>query len=115
MRKMIVPIVAAAGVLAIPVAVMAASGGANSSLDLQASKFTTSTATTSSKTFHTIPDLSGLTICALHQMTATLNVKLNRAPASFQVRIDEGGTMQPRTIRFVPAGAHDSFAFTFMN
>ena len=115
MRKLIVPIVAAAGVLAIPAAVLAASGGTSSSLDLQASKFTTSTATTSSKTFHTIPGLSGLTICALHQVTATLSVELNGAPASFQVRVDGGGTMQPGAIRFVPAGPHDSFAFTFVN
>ena len=115
MRKIIVPIVAAAGVLAIPVAVMAASGGTSSSLDLQASKFTTSTATTSSKTFHTIPGLSGLTICALHQVTATLSVQLNGAPAGFQIRLDGGGIMQPGTIRFVPAGAHDSFSFAFVN
>ena len=115
MRKMIVPIVAAAGVLAIPVAVMAASGGTSSSLDLQASKFTTSTATTSSKTFHAIPGLSGLTICALHQVTATLSVQLNGAPAGFQIRVDGGGTMQPGAIRLVPAGAHDSFSFTFVN
>ena len=115
MRKIIVPIVAAAGVLAVPVAVMAASGGTSSSLDLQASKFTTSAATTSSKTFHTIPGLSGLTICALHQVTAALSVELNGAPASFQIRVDGGGTMQPGAIRFVPAGPHDSFSFTFVN
>ena len=52
MRKMIVLVAAAAGVLGVPAAVLAASGGASSSLDLQASRFTTSTATTSSKTFH---------------------------------------------------------------
>jgi hypothetical protein len=114
MRKMIVLVVAVAGVLGIPAAVLAASGGASSSLDLQASKFTTSTATTSSKTFHAIPGLSGLTICALHQVTAALSVELTGAPASFQVRIDGGGTMQPGAIRFVPAGPHDSFAFTFV-
>jgi hypothetical protein len=114
MRKLIVLVVAAAGVLGIPAAVLAASGGTSSSLDLQASRFTTSTATTSSKTFHTVPGLSGLTICALHQVTATLSVELNGAPASFQIRIDGGGTMQPGAIRFVPAGPHDSFAFTFV-
>jgi hypothetical protein len=115
MRKMIVLVVAAAGVLGIPAAVLAATGGASSSLDLQASRFTTSTATTSSKTFHTVPGLSGLTICALHQVTATLSVQLNGAPAGFQIRVDAGGTMQPGAIRLVPAGAHDSFSFTFVN
>lgn len=115
MRKMIVPAVVLAGVLGVPAAVLAASGGASSSLDLQASKFTTSTATTSSKTFHPVPGLSGLNICALDQVTATLSVELNGAPAGFQVRVDGGGTMPPGAIRFVPAGAHDSFSFTFVN
>lgn len=114
MRKMIIPILAAAGVLAVPAAVLAASGGASSSLDLQASTFTRSTATTSSKTFHPIPGLSGLNICALDQVTAALSVELNGAPAGFQVRVDGGGTMQPGAIRFVPAGPHDSFSFTFV-
>jgi len=115
MRKMIVLVAAAAGVLGVPAAVLAASGGASSSLDLQASRFTTSTATTSSKTFHSIPGLSELTICALHQVTATLSVQLSGAPAGLQVRVDGGGTMQPGAIRLVPAGAHDSFSFTFVN
>ena len=115
MRKMIVLVAVVAGVLGIPAAVLAASGGASSSLDLQASRFTTSTATTSSKTFHAIPGLSGLTICALHQVTGTLSVQLTGAPAGFQIRLDGGGTMQPGAIRFVPAGAHDSFSFAFMN
>ena len=115
MRKMIVLVAVVAGVLGIPAAVLAASGGASSSLDLQASKFTTSTATTSSKTFHSIPGLSGLTICALHQVTGTLSVQLTGAPAGFQIRLDGGGTMQPGAVRFVPAGAHDSFSFAFVN
>jgi hypothetical protein len=114
MRKMLIPIVAVAAVLGVPAAVLAASGGASSSLDLQASKSTTSTATTSSKTFHPIPGLSGLTICALDQVTATLSVELNGAPAGFQIRVDGGGTMSPGGVRFVPAGPHDSASFTFI-
>jgi hypothetical protein len=115
MRKMLIIILAVAVVLGVPTAVQAASGGASSSLDLQASKFTTTTATTSSKTFHAIPGLSGLNICALHQVTATLSVELNGAPAGFQIRIIGDGTMQPGAVRFVPAGPHDSFSFTFVN
>ena len=114
MRKVVIPILAAAGVLVVPAAVLAASGGTSSSVDLQASKFTTSTVTTSSKTFHPIPGLSGLNICALDQVTAALSVELNGAPAGLQVRVDGGGTMAPGAIRFVPAGAHDSFSFTFV-
>lgn len=114
MWKVAIPILAAAGVLVVPAAVLAASGGTSSSVDLQASKFTTSTATTSSKTFHPIPGLSGLNICALDQVTAALSVELNGAPAGLQVRVDGGGTMAPGAIRFVPAGGHDSFSFTFV-
>jgi hypothetical protein len=115
MRRMLIIILAVAVVLGVPTAVLAASGGFSSSLDQQASKFTTTTATTSSKTFHPIPGLSGLLICALHQVTATLSVELNGAPAGFQIRIDGDGTMQPGAVRFVPAGPHDSFSFTFVN
>ena len=114
MRKVLIPILAVAVVLGVPAAVLAASGGSSSSLDLQASKVTTTTATTSSRTFHPIPGLSGLNICALHQVTATLSVELTRAPAGFQVRVDGGGTMSPGAIRFVPAGPHGSFSFTFV-
>ena len=115
MRKILIVIVAAAVVLGVPAVVLAASGGANSSLDLQRSRFTTTTATTSSRTFQPVPGLSGLNICALNQVTATLSVELNGAPAGFQIRIDGGGTMQPGAVRLVPAGPHDSFSFTFVN
>jgi hypothetical protein len=115
MRKILIVILAAAVVLGVPAVVLAASGGTNSSLDLQRSKFTTTTATTSSRTFQPIPGLSGLNICALKQVTATLSVELNGAPAGFQIRIDAAGTMQPGAVRLVPAGPHDSFSFTFVN
>ena len=115
MRKILIVIVAAAVVLGVPAVVLAASGGANSSLDLQRSRFTTTTATTSSRTFQPIPGLSGLNICALNQVTATLSVELNGAPAGFQIRIDAAGTMQPGAVRLVPAGPHDSFSFTVVN
>jgi len=115
MRKILIVILAAAVVLGVPAVVLAASGGTNSSLDLQRSRFTTTTATTSSRTFQPIPGLSGLNICALNQVTATLSVELNGAPAGFQIRIDASGTMQPGAVRLVPAGPHDSFSFTFVN
>jgi hypothetical protein len=114
MRRTFIIFLAAVAVLGLPAAVLAASGGFSSSMDLQASKFTTTTATTSSKTFRPVPGLSGLTVCALQQVTATLSVELNGAPAGFQIRVDGGGTMSPGAIRFVPAGPHDSFSFTFV-
>src|SRR5262249_36533228 len=92
-----------------------ASGGVNSSLDLQASRFTTTATSTSSTAFRRIASLSGLNICALQQVSATPSGELNGAPASFQVHVDGGPLMQPKAIRFVPAGPHDSFSFTFVN
>jgi hypothetical protein len=115
MRKVLIIVLAAAVVIGVPTVVLAATGGSSSSLDLQASRFTTTSVTTSSKTFQAIPGLSGLNVCALHQVTAALSVELNGAPAGFLIRIDGGATMQPGAIRFVPAGPHDSFSFTFVN
>jgi hypothetical protein len=50
----------------------------------------------------------------MHQVTATLSVELDGAPAAFQIRVDDDGLMRPRAVRFAPAGPHDSFAFTFV-
>jgi hypothetical protein len=113
MRK----ILAAAGALAIAVGVpavaLAATGGNTSALDLQASKWTTTTQQTTGTAWRSVPGL-GLTICALHQVTATLSVQVNGAPASFQIHQDGGPIIAPGAVRFVPAGAHDSFSFTFL-
>ena len=114
MRKVLAAGLALAFVVGAPTAVMAASGGFSSSLDLQTSKWTTTSATTSMATFKPITNLSGLNICALNQVTATLSVELNGAPAGFQIRIDGGPLISPGAVRFVPAGPHDSFSFTFV-
>ena len=113
MRRTLLTILAVVAILGVPTAVLAATGGSTSSLDLQASKFTTTTASTASRAFQPVPGLSGLNICGLHQVTATLSVELNGAPAGFQIRVDGGGTMPPGAIRFVPGGPHDSFSFAF--
>jgi hypothetical protein len=116
MRKirLLIPAVALAVAVGVPTAVLAASGGASSALDHQASKFTTTTQTISSSTFRAVSGLSGLTICALNQVTATVSVEITGAPASVQVRQDGGPIIQPGAVRFVPAGPHDSFSFTFL-
>jgi hypothetical protein len=120
MRKMVIVSLVLAFVAGVPTAVLAASGaprssgGFSSSLDRQASKWTTTSAATSSTTFKPIPALSGLNICALHQVTAALSVELSGAPASFQIHVDGGPIMPPGKVRFVPAGSHDSFSFEFV-
>lgn len=114
MRKVFIVVLAAAVLLGVPSAVLAATGGSSSSLQAQASKFTTTAVTTSSQEFRPVPGLSGLNVCAVNQVTATLGVELNGAPAGFQIRVDGGGTMEPGAVRFVPAGPHDTFSFTFV-
>jgi hypothetical protein len=114
MRKMLIAILVLAVVVGVPSVVLAASGGSSSSLDLQGSKWTNTAVTTSSKTFRPISRLSGLNICALKQVTASLSVQLRGAPAGFQIRVDGGGLMEPGAVRFVPAGPLDSFSFIFV-
>ncbi len=114
MRKLLVAIVALAFIVAVPTAVMAATGAFSSSVDLQRSKWDTTQVATSSQTWRPIANLSTLNICSLNQVTATLSVELTGAPAGFQIRADGGPLMQPGSVRFVPAGAHDSFSFTFV-
>jgi hypothetical protein len=114
MRKVLVAGLVAVFIVAVPTAVMAATGVFSSSVDLQASKWTTTTATTSSTAFRPIANLSGRNICALNQVTATLSVELNGAAAGFHIRVDGGPLMRPGAVRFVPAGPHDSFSFTFV-
>jgi hypothetical protein len=115
MKKIMTAVVALAVAAGVPTVVLAASGGTGpSSLDLQASEWTNTAVTTSSTTFRPIAALSGLTICALNQVTATLSAELNGAPAGFRVLVNFGPTMPPGAVRFVPAGPHDSFSFTFV-
>lgn len=114
MRKLLIVVSALALALGVSTAVLAVSGSASSSLDLQASKFTTTTQTTSSTTFRAINGLSGISICALNQVTADLSVEINNAPATFQIRFDGGPTMLPGTVRFNPTNPHDSFSFTYL-
>ena len=120
MRKVLIAGLASVFVAGVPTAVLAASGGLtasgrfSSSLDLQASKWTSTSVSTWSRTFRTIPSLSGLNICALNQVTAALSAQVSGAPAAFEVLIDDGPTMPPGAIQFVPAGPHDSFSFNFV-
>jgi hypothetical protein len=114
MRRGLIIVTAVAFVVGVPLAAMAASGGVNSSLDLQTSQWTTTAAATSSSRFQSIPELSGSNICAANQVTATLSVELSGAPAGFQIRVDSGSVMQPGSVRFIPVVPHQSFSFTWV-
>ena len=114
-RPLVIAAAAAALVLGTAGGVLAATGSASSGLDLQAVRFTSTAASTSSPAFRNIPGLAGLTICARGQVTAVLSVELDGArPAGLQVLVDGGPVAQPGAVRFVPAGAHDSGSFAFI-
>jgi hypothetical protein len=101
-------------VVSVPLAAEAASGGSSSSLDLQASRWTTSGASTASRRFAAIRQLSGLNVCAARGVTAELSVELHGSAAGFQIRVDGGAVMHPGAVRFIPSAPHQSFSFTFV-
>lgn len=114
MRKWLTPLVGLAVGVAIPLAAYGASGASSSSLDQQSSRWTTDPITTTSRTFHVVPALSGTIICAEDQVTATLSVQGSDAPMGLQIRVDGGALMEPLAVRFSPNGSFDSTSFTFV-
>lgn len=64
--------------------------------------------------FSSVPGLKALKLCASGELTVSVSVELNGAPAGFRIWIDRRQLMHPGRVRFVPAGAHDSFSFTFV-
>jgi hypothetical protein len=104
----------AALTVAVPLTAWAASGGFSSRTDVQNSLWTNHAVSTSSTAFHRVAALSGLNVCAINQVTATLSVQTHGAPAVFQIRVDGGGLMQPGSIRVVPVGPHEAFSFTWV-
>jgi hypothetical protein len=110
MRKILVITAITAAALAVPVTVLAATGGSGGSADLQAARWTTTAVTLSGTAFR---PLLSLNVCALGPVAATVSAELSGAPAGFRVSADGGPVAQPGAVRFVPAGAHDSASFTF--
>ena len=111
MRKPLAIGAAVVVLVAIPAAVIAASGTLNGSLDRQSAAWTTTSRTTSSKRWRDVPGMT-LTRCTREQVTAMLNVMVSgTAPVAFRVRND-GVPMQPGQARFAPDGT-ESFSFAF--
>jgi hypothetical protein len=94
MRKPLAIGAAVVVLVAIPTAVIAASGAFNGSVDRQSAAWTTSSRTITSARWRDVPQLT-LTRCTRAQVTAMLNV-----------------TMQPGRARFSPDGT-ESFSFDF--
>ena len=98
-----------------PIPPCGSSGSLNnlaSTSNLQETKWTMRARTISHSAFQPITRLSGLSICAFNEVTVTLSVELTGSPAGFRVLLDER-SMHPGRVRFIPAGLHDSFSFTF--
>jgi hypothetical protein len=85
-----------------------------STANQQSTQWTTGEVATFSQKFSPIPGLGNMNVCASGQMTATVSVELDGGPAGFRIRIDQHEIMEPGPVRFIPAGAHDSFSFTFV-
>jgi len=68
---------------------------------------------TSSSHFTNVKSLRALSICGSGPVIVTLSAELHGAPAGFRIRLNDAASMPPGAVRFDPAGAHDSFSFTF--
>jgi hypothetical protein len=114
LRKLLVAGAVAAVAAAIPLGVLAATGGFGGKLDYQRAKWTTDNVSISGSNWHTVRGLS-ITRCTLDQVTATLTGTLTGGPAWFRIVIDDvpEAPMRPTAVRFVPQGT-ESFSFTFV-
>jgi hypothetical protein len=114
-RKPLVIASAAVALIAIPAAVIAASGTFGGALDRQAARWTTTAVTTSSTDWRNVPRLR-ITRCTRNQVTAMLSVTVTGdAPVMFRAIIDgvPEAPMRPGPARFVPDGT-ESFSFDFV-
>lgn len=84
-----------------------------STANQQSAQWTAGEVATFDRKFSSIPGLGNMAVCASGQISATVSVELHGAAVDFRIRIDQHDIMEPGAVRFVPAGAHDSFSFTF--
>lgn len=114
MRKpLILTGVALLVVAVVPVVVFAAGVRISSNLDRQTATWTQADATTSSRAWRNVPGLARISACTIREVSATLSVTIQGAPALFRVVIDTPeAPMRPGSARFVPQG-RESFSYTF--
>jgi hypothetical protein len=113
-RKLIVGVGVAAAAVAVPFAVLAATGSSGGDLDRQAAKWRTAAVTTSSTEWANVPGLTQ-TRCTVNQVTAMLSVTVEGGPVRFRV-IPDGvpeAPFRPHSTRFVPTGV-ESFSYAFI-
>jgi hypothetical protein len=101
----------------VPIVVLAATGGGSGRTDRQRFRFRTGSISTSSTTWHDVPGLSGVLICAIKEVSATASVNVAGAPALFRVQVDTAAVFHPGAARFnpPPGGVIESFSYTFVD
>jgi hypothetical protein len=99
---------------AVPVGVLAATGGFDGAVERQSARWTTNAVTTSSTAWRNVPGLT-LTRCTRNQVTAMLSVTVTGAPVHFRAVIDDvpEAPMMPGQARFVP-NESESFSYIFV-
>jgi hypothetical protein len=112
MRKGIIVAAAVTVLVAVPLVVMAATGGAGSRLDHQRFTWRTGDLTTTSKTLRNVPGLNML-VCARGAVSAHVSVTAEGAPFALTVRMDDGPQLRPGTVQFA-GGRNDSTAYTWV-
>jgi hypothetical protein len=116
MRKWVVITAVVAVVAAVPVAVLAATGGGNSAVNCQAVAWRTTAVSTSSSSFTTIGGLKP-TVNSIFPMSITVSAVVSGEPVAFRLRdVSVAGSkvVQPGIAPFVTNGAAaNSFSYTW--
>lgn len=114
-RRTAIVAMLAAALVAIPLAVLAITSGRSARLDRQTNVVRSKAISTSSTTWHNVPRLTDVHVCALGQVTAMLSANVSGAAVRFRVLYDDGPSLFPSKTEFVPSGsATEGFSFTFV-
>jgi hypothetical protein len=100
--------------VAVPLAVLAASGDMSGDLDRQTARWRTTPVTTSNTDWENVPGLTR-TRCTRSQVTVMLSVTVEGGPVAFRV-VPDGipeAPLEPGSARFVPNGV-ESFSYSFV-
>jgi hypothetical protein len=116
MRKVLLPasIVAVAGLITIPAALVAHPGTRGSGLDQQTFKYRERDAATTSTKWSNLPGMGRIHICAVNEVSIQVNLVLRGAPVRIRIRIDgtDEAIAHPGPISFRP-GPGRLLSFTF--
>jgi Tol biopolymer transport system component len=84
-------------------------------LEDQAALSSNTSITTKTIPMTDVPELTGLTICAVGEISVTTSVQLTGKTIGMQVRMDDSRVLDPGSIRFLPDDDKAGFSFTFID